>query len=131
MFQKQSIKYEQDGEFFMGNEREHILKFRVNDEELAVIMRKVKLAKCRSTSDFLRQNALSGRIIMIDTSALKETKKLVSSISQNINQIALRINYQSTIYKDDIDEMQNKIEQIIYSISEIEKALNILKDGDH
>lgn len=114
----------------MGNDRKHILKFRVSDDELRTIIHKVELAKCKNTSDFLRRTALSGRIINIDTSDLKESRRLISSISQNINQIALRVNYQGTLYKDDIDEMQYKIEQIICAILDIEKTLTKLKNGD-
>lgn len=114
----------------MGNDRKHILKFRVSDDELKVINHKVELANSKNISDYLRRLALSGRIINIDTSDLKESRKLISSISQNINQIAMRVNYQGTIYKDDIEEMNYKIEQIICAIMDIEKTLSLLKRGD-
>lgn len=124
------IKHEQGVGYIMGNDRKHILKFRVSDDELKVINHKVELANSKNISDYLRRLALSGRIINIDTSDLKESRKLISSISQNINQIAMRVNYQGTIYKDDIEEMNYKIEQIICAIMDIEKTLSLLKRGD-
>lgn len=111
----------------MEKKRINIIKCRVNDKELAVIERKVQLAKCRNMSDFLRRMALSGRIIYVEGEALKDIRKLISSISQNINQIALRVNYQNSIYKDDIEEMQEKISTILSTISDIEKTLSGLE----
>jgi len=111
----------------MENVRNNIVKCRVSDEELNVIRRKVKLSGSRNISDFLRRMALAGRIIMIDTSEISESKHLIMTISKNINQIALRVNYQNTIYKDDIEEMQQKIDSIQYKLADIQSTLNSLK----
>lgn len=111
----------------MNENRNHIVKFRVDDEEFVCIKEKMKLAKCRNISDFLRRISLGGRIYVVDTSDISEIRKLTRKISDNINQIAMRINYQKTIYKEDIDEIQFKISELYKQQNNIETLLKRLE----
>jgi pyridoxal biosynthesis lyase PdxS len=88
------------------------MKFRVDDEEFEVLKKKKELAKSRSMSDFLRRISLGGRIVNVDTSEFVEMKKLIRNISDNINQIAKLVNSQNSVYKEDIEEIQGKVNEI-------------------
>lgn len=92
--------------------KKHIIKFRVDDEEYSLLQQKFKLSECSSMSSFLRKISLGGAIYIIDMSEFTQMRKLIQSISNNINQIALRVNSQGSIYKEDIEEIQSKVNEI-------------------
>nr|WP_326173219.1 plasmid mobilization relaxosome protein MobC [uncultured Ruminococcus sp.] len=96
----------------MDNSRNNIVKFRVDDVELEVLITKIKLAKCKSMSDYLRRISLGGRIVNVDTSEFTEMKKVMKNAEDNINQIAKLANSQKSIYIDDIEEIQRKVDEI-------------------
>lgn len=114
----------------MNESRNHIVKFRVDDVELNYLKEKMQLAKCKSMSDFLRRISLGGRIYVIDTSEITDIKKLTKKISDNINQIAMRINFQKTIYREDIEEIQYKIGELYKQQNRIETLLDKLKSAN-
>lgn len=96
----------------VNESRNHIVKFRVDDFEFNCLNEKMRLSKCKNMSDYLRRISLGGRIVNVDTSEFIEMKKLIRNISDNINQITKLANTQKSIYKDDIDEIQRKVNEI-------------------
>lgn len=111
----------------MSESRDHIVKFRVDDAELKFLQTKMQLSKCKSMSDFLRRISLGGRIVNVDTSEITDIKKLTKKISDNINQIAMRINFQKSVYKEDIEEIQYKINELYKQQNSIETLLKRLE----
>ena len=81
----------------MNENRKHKITFRLNDEELDFVKEKMELSNCRSVSAFIRKMILSGAIYNVDTTELTEMRRLIGSISNNINQIAVRANFQNRI----------------------------------
>lgn len=61
---------------------------------------------------YLRRMAIDGYIINVDYT---ETKKLIAAVSKigaNINQIVRRMNSMGHFYKEDIDELKEKLDQV-------------------
>lgn len=96
----------------MENSRNNIVKFRVDDMEFEVLKTKMKLAKCKSMSDYLRRISLGGQIVNVDTSEFTKMKMLMRNAADNINQIAKLANSQKSIYIDDIEEIRRKVDEI-------------------
>ncbi len=111
----------------MSESRNHIVKFRVDDIELNYLQEKMLLAKCKSMSDFLRRISLGGRIYNVDMKEFVEIKKLMVNIANNINQIAMRVNFQKTIYGEDIGEIKRKVEEIWQQLNYIQLMLHKLE----
>lgn len=111
----------------MNENRNHIVKFRVDDVEFNCLKEKMRLAKCRNMSDFLRRISLGGRIYNVDMKEFVEIKKLMVNIANNINQIAMRVNFQKTIYSEDIEEIKRKVEEIWRQLSYIQLMLHKLE----
>lgn len=61
---------------------------------------------------FLRKIALDRFILSIDLSDLRKMIVLLGSVSNNLNQIAKRVNISKNIYKDDIKELQANYEKL-------------------
>ena len=88
------------------------IKFYATPEELAFIQQKMAQAGMTNSGDYLRQMAMKGYVIEVDFSAVKDLSKEVGGISRNINQIAKRINSTDTVYKEDLNEIQEYMEKI-------------------
>lgn len=56
--------------------------------------------------------AIDGYIIYTDTTNIKEMNKELHAIGRNINQIAKRVNSTSDIYREDIDELRERLHDI-------------------
>ena len=89
------------------NER---LEIKLTEEEKALFEEKRKLAKCRNMSHFIRKCVLEKEIYQVDLEPFRDLQGLLSNATNNINQIAKRVNQTGIIYKDDIQDMKKEIE---------------------
>ena len=89
------------------------------EEEKALFDEKKRLAKCRNMSLFIRKCVLEKEIYQIDLEPFRDLQGLLSNATNNINQIAKRVNSTGIIYKDDINDniIGNKIIFIIHLIN--------------
>ena len=56
--------------------------------------------------------AIDGYIIYTDTANIKEMNKELQAIGRNINQIAQRVNSTSDIYREDIAELRERLQEV-------------------
>ncbi len=97
----------------MGNRtRQNELKVMLNNDELYILERKLKQSGMDSKSAFIRHSILYGYVYDIDYSCLHEMNTLLANTSNNLNQIARRVNTTGNIYKDDLDEIKEIMEKI-------------------
>lgn len=83
-------------------ERKNKIEFYVNDEEKAFILEKMKVAKIKNLSAYLRKAAIDGKIEIHDYSELKE-------INYNL---AKRINETNSIYQSDMEDIKRKVNEV-------------------
>lgn len=96
----------------MNQKKDKRIFLRITEDEYNYICEKMKRANINNMSEFLRKSICNSVILHVDTSEIHEVRRLVSTVAKNINQIALRVNFQGTIYQDDIEEIKQRIEQI-------------------
>ena len=92
--------------------RKYMLTFYVSEEEKAFIFEKMKAAKIKNLSAYLRKAAIDGKIEIHDYSGLKEINYNLRKIGVNINQIAKRINETNSIYQSDMEDIQRKVNEV-------------------
>ena len=92
-----------------GRKRTVQIKFRVTEEERALIEQKMKLVPTRNMESYLRKMAIDGYIIQIDHSDIKAMTAEIQKIGVNVNQIARRVNATGSVYKEDIEEITTRI----------------------
>lgn len=92
--------------------RNIILNLRVNREEAEWIEQKFQNSGMKSKSDFIRMMIFQGQIIKVSDDFVRDFRRKYSSISNNINQIALRLNASGNIYTEDIAEIKNGVSEI-------------------
>ncbi|MBR1751299.1 MAG: plasmid mobilization relaxosome protein MobC [Ruminococcus sp.] len=94
------------------NRRDLYLKIRVNREELEAIDRKFRNSGMKSRSEFVRAMIFEGYIVQFSEDKMNELLKLARSISNNVNQIAVRANSGGKVYADDIADIKKGVEEL-------------------
>ncbi len=92
--------------------RDKQLNIRVTEYEYALIKQRMKESGSSSLREFVVDAATNGFLINVDYSDIKELAYEVNRIGNNINQIAHRINSEGTIYKKEIEEVQQYVDMI-------------------
>ena len=95
-----------------GRKRTVQIKFRVTEEERALIEQKMKLVPTRNMEAYLRKMAIDGYIIQIDHADIKAMTAEIQKIGDNINQIARRVNATGSVYQEDIEEIKGVLAEI-------------------
>ncbi|WP_230399628.1 plasmid mobilization protein [Novisyntrophococcus fermenticellae] len=95
-----------------GRKRTVQIKFRVTNEEFALIEEKMKLIPTCNMAAYLRKMAIDGYIIQIDHSDIKTMTAEIQKIGVNINQIARRVNTTGSAYLEDIEEIKEVLNEI-------------------
>ena len=92
--------------------RTNPVQFYLNDDEQYILDEKFKLSGMKSKSSFLRKLILYGYVYEVDYSYLRNYNTELGRISSSLNQIAKRINSTDHIYKEDIDEVKELMNEV-------------------
>ena len=88
------------------------MKFWVTEDEKNLIDERMKQLPTQRYGAYFRKMAIDGYIICTDTADIKAFTVELAAIGRNINQIAKRLNAGGTAYRADMDEIQERLEQI-------------------
>lgn len=111
----------------MSERRNYRFIFRLNDDELKLIKNKMELFGAQNMSAYLRKMAIDGYVINLDIPEISELISLLRRASNNINQIAKKVNSTDRIYEREIKEIQNFQEEIWSKTDLILKKLSVLE----
>ena len=103
------------------------IMFRVTQEEKAQIEGKMAQYGSNNMAAYLRKMAIDGYIINLDLPDLRTISSLLLRTSNNINQIAKRVNQTHRVYDTDLREIQDRQAELIESVGKILTALSALK----
>ena len=88
------------------------LNFRVTEQERRLIEERMQELGTNNREAYLRKIAIDGMIVKLEVQELKEIVSLMRRTSNNVNQIARRLNETGRIYEVDITDVQNQQEQL-------------------
>ena len=104
--------------------KRHIcLKLRVSETERGLIAEKMDAANIRNREAYLRKMALDGFVVRLDFSDVRRMVWLLSNATNNLNQIAKRINTGDSVHAADIHVLREDYEKLWASASDILKKL--------
>ena len=103
------------------------LNFRVSEDEKEWIEKKMEVAGVINREAYLRKMAIDGCILKLDLPELKEIISLMRRMSNNINQIAKRMNETGRPYETDIQEIIRNQERLWDGIRELLSRLTKLQ----
>ena len=101
--------------------------FKVTDEERELIKRRMSLANIRNMSAYIRKMCIDGYTVNLQIPELTECAKLLRYISNNVNQIARRINSGGAVYPDEVDEITAKLRETSGLFGNILEKLSKIK----
>lgn len=84
----------------------------LSDDEKYILDNKVKISGMKSRAAFIRQLIIYGFVYDIDYSQLQEYNTLLSRISNNLNQIAKRMNATRHVYDADVKQVKELMKEV-------------------
>ena len=96
-------------------------------EEVERLKQRMAEAGVRNRSAFIRKMTLDGYIIKLDTSDIREMITLLRRSSNNLNQVAKKVNSTNSVYGADIADMQAKQDEIWELAREIAARLSTIQ----
>ena len=107
--------------------RIHDLHAVFTSEELERLHQRMLESGVRNRSSFIRKMALDGYIVKLDMDEITELIRLLRISSNNLNQIAKKINATGSVYGAEIAEMQVKQDEIWELAKEILARLSTIQ----
>ncbi len=104
--------------------QDSMIYVRVTQEEWNAIHKRMEEAGMRNLSAYMRKMALSGYLIHLDLSDVREVQRLLRISSNNLNQYAKKANETGSIYETDIKELQGMFRRILSMMGEILERLS-------
>ena len=103
--------------------RNTIMKFRATEEEASEIRRKANAAGM-TVSRFLRTAAVNSQVVLYNTADLFGLRSELKRIGNNINQIAMVVNSNRSVYQSDVREMKKQFSELSEKLNEHLKPLS-------
>ena len=94
-----------------NRERQNELKIYLSDDEQYILDQKWKASGMKSKSAFIRHLILYGYVYDVNYEHLREYNTTLARIGNNLNQIAKRVHSTGNIYKTDIQELKELMNQ--------------------
>ncbi len=107
--------------------RDKQLKIWVSQEELDMIHQKMAEFGTSNMGAFVRKMVIDGYILKLDIPELKELIRLLGPIGNNVNQMARKLNAGGSIYREDIAEVNAKLDAVYKQLEKILKRLAKIK----
>ena len=111
----------------MANRKRNIMiRFRVTPEEKSLIEEKMTQVGTSNMEAYLRKMSIDGYILKLDLPELKEMISLLRRTSNNLNQIAKRMNQTGRVYGKDMEDIFQNQEHLWQAANEILAKLSAL-----
>jgi ethanolamine ammonia-lyase large subunit len=95
-----------------NRKRDIFIRFMVDEKERDMIYKRMEQSGIKNLRAYLLKQAIDGQIIHIELDSVKEMVRLLSNATNNLNQIARRVNQTGSIYADDIADLQARYDEI-------------------
>ena len=89
------------------------VKFFVDENEQALIKKKMELSGIENMSAYIRKMVIDGYVVKLDLPELRELTLRMKSISNSENQIPKRVNSTGILYEVDIEEIKKNQEEFM------------------
>ena len=103
--------------------RNIVMKFRATEEEAAEIRRKATAAGM-TVSRFLRTSGVNSQVVLYNTADLFGLRSELRRIGNNINQIAMVVNSNRSVYQSDVRELKKQFSELSEKLNEHLKPLS-------
>jgi hypothetical protein len=106
--------------------RDIFIRFMVDEAERDMIYRRMEQTGIKNLRAYLLKMAIDGRVIHVELESVREMVRLLSNATNNINQIARRVNETGSVYAADMDELRGQYDGLWGQAKEILRRLSAL-----
>jgi hypothetical protein len=106
-----------------GRRRDIFIRFMVDEQERDLIYRRMEQSGIKSLRAYLLKQATSGRIVHVRLDSVNEMCRLLANATNNINQIAKRVNQTGNFYAADLNDLQMRYDELWTQTKEILRRL--------
>ena len=110
----------------MTDNKSSRIELRLSEKEKEIIQHKMKESSISNMSAYIRKMAINGMIIKLNISEITELVSLLRRYSNNINQIAKRVNATGAVFSNEIDEITESQNDIYRLLNDVLKKLSKL-----
>lgn len=97
----------------MREKRDEIIILRTTKSEKNRIYEKMLGMGIRSLSAYIRKMALDGYCLNLDLPQLRRMSYLLQNCSNNLNQVAKRVNESNQLYAADFEDLRHRLDELI------------------
>ena len=97
----------------MKEKRDETIILRLSKTEKNRIYEKMLSMGIRSLSAYIRKMALDGYCLNLDLPQLRRMSYLLQNCSNNLNQVAKRANECDKVYAADMDDLRQRLDELI------------------
>ena len=97
----------------MREKRDEIIILRTTKAEKNRIYEKMLGMGIRSLSAYIRKMALDGYCLNLDLPQLRKMSYLLQNCSNNLNQMAKRVNESNQLYAADLEDLSTRLDELI------------------
>jgi hypothetical protein len=108
----------------MGVKRQVIIKIRLSEDEKDLLSQRMRDSGMQNREAYLRKMALTGYILRLDMSEVRETLRLLAIATNNVNQLAKRANQTRSIYAADMIQLQEEVGNMRSQVSDVMKVFS-------
>ena len=107
----------------MDRKRTKRIRVWVDEQEYNLIQQRMAQLDIENMSAYIRKIAIDGYIVKLDIPELRDLVSLQRRSSNNLNQIAMRVNTTGRVYAADMEQILQNQEQIWTGIRDIISCL--------
>ena len=100
----------------------------LTEDERDLFLQRMGDAGIQNMQTYLRRMALTGYILRLDLSEVRETLWLISKAGVNINQLAKRANETRSIYEQDIIQLREEVGSLRLQVSDVMKVFSKVRE---
>ena len=102
------------------------LSMKITQEERDMIERRMAQAGMKTIRAYVVKMAIDGRVISVELESVREMVRLLSNISNNINQLTRKTHETGNIHAQDVEILKNEVESIWRQTQVILQKINKL-----
>jgi hypothetical protein len=109
-----------------NRQRDIFIRFMVDENERDMIYKRMEQTGIKNLRAYLLKMAIDGQVVHVELNSVKEMCRLLSNATNNINQIARRVNQTDSIYSEDIADLQAQYSELWTQAKEILRRLSAI-----
>ena len=110
-----------------GLKRTIEIKMRLTEGERDTLLERMRDAGISNREAYLRNMALTGYILRLDMSEVREALRLMANVASNVNQLSKRANETRSIYANDIIQLREEVGNLRLHVTDIMKVFSKIR----